>query len=64
MDDVNHDGRVNAEDARFLLHVAEAIDKSQQWGWLKGGAGVYHANRAHGPYLHVDARGYVARWGV
>jgi len=64
MDDVNHDGRVDAEDARFLLQVAEAIDMSQQWGWLKGGAGVYHANRAHGPYLHVDARGYVARWGV
>lgn len=64
MDDVNHDGRIDAEDARFLMHVAEAIDKSQEWGWLKGGAGVYHANRAHGPYLHVDARGYVARWGV
>ena len=64
MDDVNHDGRIDAEDARFLLQVAEAIDKSQEWGWLKGGAGVYHANRAHGPYLHVDARGYVARWGV
>jgi hypothetical protein len=30
---------------------------------MKGGAGVYHANAAHGPYLHVDARGYVARWG-
>jgi hypothetical protein len=64
MDDVNHDGRIDAEDARFLLQIAEAIDKSQEWGWLKGGAGVYHANRAHGPYLHVDARGYVARWGV
>jgi Peptidase M15 len=64
MDDVNHDGHIDAEDARFLLQVAEAIDKSKQWGWLKGGAGVYHANRAHGPYLHVDARGYVARWGV
>lgn len=64
MDDVNHDGRVDTQDARFLLQVAEAIDKSQTWGWLKGGAGVYHANRAHGPYLHVDARGYVARWGV
>jgi len=64
MDDVNRDGRVDSEDARFLLQVAEAIDKSQQWGWLKGGAGVYHANRARGPYLHVDARGYVARWGV
>jgi hypothetical protein len=64
MDDVNHDGRIDAEDARFLLQIAEAIDRSKRWGWLKGGAGVYHANRAHGPYLHVDARGYVARWGV
>jgi hypothetical protein len=25
---------------------------------------VYHANSAHGPYIHVDARGYVARWGA
>jgi Peptidase M15 len=62
MDDLNHDGRVDVEDARFLLHVAEAIDQSQEWGWLKGGAGVYRANRAHGPYLHVDARGFIARW--
>ncbi len=64
MDDINHDGRVDAGDARFLLHVAEAIDHSLEWGWLKGGAGVYRANTVHGPYLHVDARGYVARWGV
>ena len=64
MDDVNRDGRINAKDAKFLLDVAASIDSSKEWGWLKGGAGVYHANAAHGPYLHVDARGYVARWGV
>lgn len=64
MDDVNRDGRVDTSDARFLLRVAESIDNSPEWGWLKGGAGVYHANSAHGPYLHVDARGYVARWGA
>lgn len=64
MDDINRDGRIDAGDARFLLRVAERIDNSQEWGWLKGGAGVYHANAAHGPYLHVDARGYVARWGA
>jgi Peptidase M15 len=64
MDDVNRDGRVNSEDARFLLRVAEKIDKSPEWGWLKGGAGVYHANAAHGPYIHIDARGYIARWGA
>jgi hypothetical protein len=64
MDDVNRDGRVDTGDARFLLRVAAKIDDSIEWGWLKGGAGVYHANAAHGPYIHVDARGYVARWGA
>lgn len=64
MDDVNRDGRVDTSDARFILRVAEQIDNSPEWNWLKGGAGVYHANSAHGPYIHVDARGYVARWGA
>lgn len=64
MDDVNRDGRIDSSDARFILRIAEEIDNSQEWGWLKGGAGVYHANSAHGPYIHVDARGYVARWGA
>lgn len=64
MDDVNRDGRVDTRDAQFLLSVAERIDKSPRWEWLKGGAGVYHANSAHGPYIHIDARGYVARWGA
>jgi len=64
MDDVNRDGRVDAGDARFILRVASRIDESPEWGWLKGGAGVYHANSAHGPYIHIDARGYVARWGA
>jgi len=64
MDDVNGDGRIDKNDAKFLLSVAETIDNSKEWGWLKGGAGVYNANHAHGPFLHMDARGYVARWGV
>ena len=64
MDDLNRDGRIDTGDAQYLLSIAEDLDHSAEWGWLKGGAGVYHANRAHGPYLHVDARGYVARWGV
>ncbi|HEX2835543.1 MAG TPA: D-Ala-D-Ala carboxypeptidase family metallohydrolase [Thermoanaerobaculia bacterium] len=64
MDDVNRDGRIDTADARFILRVAERIDESPEWNWLKGGAGVYHANTAHGPYIHIDARGYVARWGA
>ncbi len=63
MDDLNRDGRIDTRDAQYLLAIAEDLDHSMEWGWLKGGAGVYHANAAHGSYLHVDARGYVARWG-
>jgi len=64
MDDVNRDGRVDSRDAKFVLGVAEQIDNSAEWSWLKGGAGAYEANAAHGPFVHVDARGYIARWGA
>jgi hypothetical protein len=64
MDDLNGDGRIDREDAMMLLRAAEAIDNSPQWGWLKGGAGIYPMNRIHGPYVHIDTRGYIARWGV
>jgi hypothetical protein len=29
---------------------------------LVGGCGVYPGNGAHGPFTHIDARGYRARW--
>jgi hypothetical protein len=29
---------------------------------LVGGIGIYKANRAHGPFVHVDTRGTPARW--
>lgn len=64
MDDINRDGRADHRDASLILSVAEEIDRSTEWGWLKGGAGVYRANQAHGPFVHVDTRGYLARWGV
>jgi len=27
-----------------------------------GGAGVYTAASGHGPFIHIDTRGYRARW--
>ena len=30
---------------------------------FEGGLGLYKANAAHGPFVHVDVRGYPARWG-
>jgi hypothetical protein len=31
---------------------------------MLGGLGVYRSTSAHGPFLHVDARGTRARWGL
>ncbi len=62
MDDLNHDGRVNSRDARLLLALVERMDESEAYGPLVGGASAYRANREHGPFVHVDTRGYPARW--
>lgn len=61
MDDLNGDGRVDTRDARVLLDAVERVEAAHPH--LVGGAGVYSATRAHGPFTHIDARGTRARWG-
>ncbi len=62
MDDLNGDGRVNHLDAKILLQSVDRVEK--RYPQLVGGAGLYRANAAHGPFVHVDARGNRARWGI
>jgi Peptidase M15 len=62
MDDLNHDGRVNSRDARFLAQVVDEVEREN--ADLVGGVGVYSANKVHGPFVHVDVRGVRARWGL
>ncbi len=61
MDDLNHDGRVDTRDAKIVMQSVERIE--QLHPDLIGGAGLYKATRAHGPFVHVDVRGSRARWG-
>ena len=61
MDDVNRDGRVDLRDAKIVLESVERIE--QTYPDLIGGAGLYKATSAHGPFVHVDVRGNRARWG-
>jgi hypothetical protein len=61
MDDLNRDGRVDTRDARILLEAVDRVEAANPD--LIGGAGVYAATRAHGPFTHIDARGTRARWG-
>ena len=62
MDDLNHDGRVDHRDARVILDAAERVERLHPS--LAGGVGVYRATSAHGPFAHVDVRGWRARWGL
>ena len=62
MDDLNGDGRVNRRDAIYLLGLVNEMDNSAGYGSLVGGASAYPANHDHGPFVHVDTRGYPARW--
>jgi len=60
MDDLNHDGRVDVRDAEVILQAVERVEKSHPD--LIGGVGVYSACCGHGPFTHIDVRGYRARW--
>ncbi len=60
MDDLNHDGRVDSRDAKFLIESIERVEREHPE--LIGGAGLYRATKTHGPFVHVDVRGNRARW--
>lgn len=60
MDDLNHDGRVDVRDAEVILQAAERVERKTPS--LVGGVGVYSACCGHGPFTHIDVRGFRARW--
>jgi len=62
MDDLNRDGRIDHRDARVILDAVERVERAHPE--LAGGVGVYRGNGAHGPFAHVDVRGWRARWGL
>ena len=60
MDDLNGDGRVDIHDAEVILQAVERVERAHPE--LVGGVGVYSASSGHGPFTHIDVRGYRARW--
>jgi len=60
MDDLDHDGKIGTGDARVILEAVDRVDMAHRE--LIGGAGVYTAAAGHGPFIHIDTRGYRARW--
>jgi uncharacterized protein YcbK (DUF882 family) len=62
MDDLNGDGRVDVNDARVIGHAADAVERAHPE--LVGGIGIYTPTGAHHGFVHIDTRGYRARWGA
>jgi hypothetical protein len=60
MDDLNGDGRRDTDDVLVMLRAVDRVEA--RYPELTGGAGVYMDNGAHGPFIHIDARGYRSRW--
>ncbi len=60
MDDLNHDGKINIADSRVIEQAVDRVEAAHPE--LVGGAGVYPAESGHGPFIHIDSRGYRARW--
>lgn len=59
-DDLNGDGRVDVRDMRVVEAAVDRVERAHPA--LVGGVGLYAATSAHGPFIHIDTRGYRARW--
>lgn len=62
MDDLNKDGKITVADAQVLWNLVESYYVKPEYKPMIGGLGLYKANAAHGPFVHVDVRGFRARW--
>jgi len=63
MDDLNGDGSHDIGDAMILYDHIDLLSHSPDFHPFAGGLGAYEKTPSHGPFVHVDVRGYCARWG-
>ena len=62
MDDVNADGVVDRGDIQLFYDIANRFKDARTASDYVGGLGLYKNNARHGGFVHVDTRGYRARW--
>ena len=61
MDDLTGDGRATTADARYLARLVRRRPTPGD-DRFDGGLGIYGPASHRGPFVHVDLRGYRARW--
>jgi hypothetical protein len=63
MDDLNRDGKTGLKDAAVLYDIVDKMYGESFWECFVGGLGRYKETENHGPFVHVDVRGFCTRWG-
>jgi hypothetical protein len=63
MDDLNRDGRIDLRDAAVLYDIIDDLYGRPWYAPFLGGLARYRKTPARGPFVHVDVRGFRARWG-
>lgn len=62
MDDLNGDGRSDGKDSKALFRIVDKMALDKYYLPYLGGVGSYNRNASHGPFVHVDVRGFRAIW--
>ncbi len=62
MDDLNGDGVVDFKDADILRDTVEQMCTRPSYVRFVGGLGSYGVKPHRGPFVHLDTRGFRARW--
>ena len=62
LDDMNGDGVHDSADVDLLYNIVQDYKRSPASRLLLGGVGRYYKTTRHGGFIHVDARGFSARW--
>ena len=62
MDDINQDGKITMADAVVLADVVKKKTRETWYQPFIGGLGIYGPKPHRGPFVHVDVRGFKARW--
>lgn len=62
IDDLNNDGKASMADAEVIYQIVETIGRNPKYKYLIGGMGKYKKTATHTWDVHIDTRGYKARW--
>jgi hypothetical protein len=62
MDDLNGDGKIDYRDAGVLYNIIDEMSGKPWYYLFIGGLSRYEKTASHGPFVHVEVRGFRARW--